>query len=178
MKMPRKKITFKTPRKGTKTPTKQVISEELQENTELAEQKSSEGIKNTETQRSHSTALRYKQILEEMKVKEEELIGSYKKENEYLRSLKTDALLYKRFVGFDIVESDGSYEVTHEVVSNNITKSIRFVLLPEDGAYVYKLVESRNIELPDFLSEEITFDECQVKTFFFKVMEAVITKKS
>ncbi|ADM11668.1 uncharacterized protein Eint_060600 [Encephalitozoon intestinalis ATCC 50506] len=171
MKTPRKRITFKTPRKGTKTPTKDVEASDSKENRP-------QKAVCAEERRDLDSASRYKQILIEMKMKEEDLIESYKKENEYLRSLKTDALLYKKFVGFDIVENDGSYEVTHEIVSNNVTKFIRFVLTPEENSYVYKLIESRNVDLPDFLSEEITFDECQVKTFFFKVMEAVITKKN
>ncbi|KAG5860061.1 DUF5094 domain-containing protein [Encephalitozoon hellem] len=171
MRTPRKKITFKTPRKGTKTPVKDGCVSDSKEN-------KTPKIESKEEQKSPDSAFRYKQILVEMKMKEEDLIESYKKENEYLRSLKTDALLYKKFVGFDIVENNGCYEVTHEIVSNNITKFIKFILTPEDSSYIYKLVESRNVELPDFLSEEITFDECQIKTFFFKVMEAVITKKS
>lgn len=168
MKTPRKKITFKTPRRGSKTPVKSGEGSEAKEN---RPQKPA-------AEESVDTASRYRQILAEMKMKEKDLIESYKQENAYLRALKTDTLLYKKFVGFDIAENNGVYEVCHEIVSNNITKLIRFVLVPEDGSYVYKLVESRNVELPDFLSEEITFDECQVKTFFFKVMEAVITKKS
>ncbi|CAD25428.1 hypothetical protein [Encephalitozoon cuniculi GB-M1] len=171
MKTPRKRITFKTPRKGAKTPMRDGGASDAKENRVQREG-------DIEKQKSPDSASRYRQILVEMKMKEEDLIESYKRENEYLRSLKTDALLYKKLVGFDIVENNGCYEVTHEVVSNNITKSIKFVLMPEDSSYIYKLVESRNVDLPDFLSEEITFDECQIKTFFFKVMEAVITKKS
>lgn len=169
MKTPRKRITFKTPRRGAKTPTKEVKVRE--------HHASREGELDECLSPIPDLAVRYRQILSEMKTKEESLVESYKKENEYLRSLKTDALLYKKFVGFDIVENSGSYEVAHEVVSNDVTKTIRFVLTPDDGSYIYRLVESRNIDLPDFLSEEITFDESQIKTFFFKVMETIITKK-
>lgn len=175
MRTPRKRITFKTPRKATKTPTKgQKDPEPVEQDTpeEREEVRHEEHVPQVP-----SLASRYRQILLEMREKEESLVESYKRENEYLRSLKTDALLYKKFMGFDIVENGGSYEVTHEIVSNDTSKFIKFVLTPEDGSYVYKLIESRNIDLPDFLSEEITFDEGQVRTFFFKVMETVITKK-
>jgi hypothetical protein len=171
MKGCKKRMTFKTPRKGTKTPTKgskTVLSDEEERKDSLIEK---------ENQQVVDVVTRYKHILMEMKVKEESLVESYRRENEYLRSLKTDALLYKKFMGFDIVENNGSYEVTHEIASNSLVKFIKFVLTPEDGTYAYKLVESRNVDLPDFLSEDIAFDEGQVKTFFFKVMEAVITKK-
>lgn len=173
MKAPRKRITFKTPRKGTKTPTKGVKMAEANDIKPLEEGIETEGHGLLPV----NLVVRYKQILAEMKIKEESLVDSYRKENEYLRSLKTDALVYKRFMGFDIVENNGAYEITHEIASSDMIKSIKFVLTPEDGSYIYKLVEARNVDLPDFLSEEIVFDEGQVRTFFFKVMEATITKK-
>jgi hypothetical protein len=169
MKTPRKKIAFRTPRRASKTPVKPASKAKMHEPEESGgKDLSSPGKENV---------LRYKQVLGELRMKEKSLVESYKRENEYLRSLKSDTLLYKKLIGFDIVEAGEGYEITHEVSSNGALRFIKFMLTPQEDSYVYKLVDHRNIDLPDYLETEIEFDRSQIMTFFFKVMEASITKR-
>jgi hypothetical protein len=171
MKMSRRKITFRTPRKTSKTPMKPSASR-----TRATGHGSDEPSREASLSSSKENILRYRQVLSDLRLKEESLVESYKRENEYLRSLKADILLYKKFIGFDIAEADEGYEVTHETSSNGVAKFLRFRLIPDEGSYIYKLIESRNIDLPDFLVDEISFDGSQIMKFFFKVMEASISR--
>jgi hypothetical protein len=148
MKTPRKRITLKTPKRSTKTP-----------------------IKVFKPQPSDINSL-----LKDLEFHENKLLEKYKKENLYLRSLlnkgevegnNTSSL---SLLGLDIKEINNEFVIKYKVEK----KYLSFSLKPKDEFYIYKLKEHSEFELPNFLSEEISFEKQQVNKFFYKVMEIMI----
>ncbi|EOB14820.1 hypothetical protein NBO_14g0008 [Nosema bombycis CQ1] len=147
MKTPRKRITLKTPKRSTKTP-----------------------IKVFKPQPSDITSL-----LKDLESHENKLLEKYKKENLYLRSLLNkgegnENTLSLSLLGLDIKEINNEFIIKYKVEK----KYLSFSLKPKDEFYIYKLKEHSEFELPNFLSEEISFEKQQVNKFFYKVMEIMI----
>lgn len=108
--------------------------------------------------------------------KERENINMYRIENQYLRGLKSDAMLFKKFTGIEILENNSVYSIRQSVVGRDGQKTIKFELREEDDAYIYRLVETNCTELPSFLQEDISFGCMEVHKFFFKVLEVLVAK--
>lgn len=178
MKTPKRRITFKTPRKR-QTP--------LVKNTARKER----GIEGTRKQHSAAEKHVAKRAISESSVdsealervdglieeKEQESAKMYRTENRYLRELKSDARLFKKFTGLEISEKDeGKYVVTQSVLGRDGTKRISFELREDDDAYVYRLLDTNCTDLPSFLNEDISFECKEIHKFFFKVLEVLVAK--
>ncbi|KAF7684698.1 hypothetical protein TCON_0114 [Astathelohania contejeani] len=187
MATPRRRITFKTPNRKVRTPhtkskipktpvpSRKIEKGEASESKHIEENRPHKQVKASHSDVNPDRALSAK-LEKEIQHKREELLDAYKKENSFLRNLKKDVLIYKKFMGLDITEKDGGYECCQEVNGSESKRGIRFFLGQENNTFVYNLIEVENVELPDFLCEEICFDESQLHMFFFKVMESLVTK--
>lgn len=118
----------------------------------------------------------YKKIIKKLKNIENELLNSIKIENMNLRRIRSDILIYKKLLGIEIEEIENGFICSQENVYKNIKKFIKFKLVDEDDCYSYKLLGSENINLPDYLCDEISFSKQQVQMFFFKIMEVMMVK--
>lgn len=149
MKTPKKRLTFKTPKRSAKTPlkTKNVIKKDS------AEQKKSN----------------LEDVDDEIKNTEKELIESLTEENEFLRNSNP----YNNLLGLNITQSDDKYVVKYTIDKNN--RYIHFELMPEDDMFVYQLIHSDNIEELGIFNDEISFEKNQINKFFYKIMEIMIS---
>ncbi|KAF9764460.1 hypothetical protein NGRA_0536 [Nosema granulosis] len=177
MKTPRKRLTLKTPKRSTKTPLKMVKTNSTNSNNSTNNSNNSTNNSNNKTNNSkifNSTATKHKDIstlLKDLESYENKLLEKYRKENQFLRSLSTNNVL-KNLLGLDVKEVDNEYVVKYKVED----RSISFTLVPNEDMFIYKLGGCSNLDLPSFLSDEISFEKQQVNKFFFKVMEVMISK--
>ncbi len=177
MKTPRKRITFKTPKKRQTPLVKNTISKKRVE--KYTQSSSSPGrvsaAKKTVSESSvYSTSAN--EIDGLIDKKEKENMKMYRAENQYLRELKSDAELFKKFTGIEISEHDGAYVISQSVAGRDGLKAIKFELKEDDNAYIYKLVQTNCVDLPDFLQEDISFECREIHKFFFKVLEVLVAK--
>lgn len=178
MKTPRKRITFKTPRKRQTPLVKDAGRKERER----------EGVRGRPRKAEMSI---HKQVLSESSVdsealehvdrlierKEQENIEMYRTENRYLRELKSDAALFKKFTGVEISDrGDGGYMIAQSVLGREGTRRIKFELREDGDAYVYRLIDTNCEELPSFLNEDISFECKEIHKFFFKVLEVLVAK--
>lgn len=166
MKTPRKRLTLKTPKRSNKTPMKVVkahkkIKEEDSEGSTLNDRRGSID------RRGSSSS-----ILRDLEFHENKLLEKYRKENQFLRSQGGSEPVLKGLLGLDVKEVDNEIVVKYKVED----RSISFTLIPNEDMFIYKLGGVKNLDLPSFLSDEISFEKQQVNKFFFKVMEVMISK--
>lgn len=167
MKTPRKRLTLKTPKRSNKTPlkmSKRGDEKRRDDDRSIVLKKES----NFTTKRDNTPL----DILKELESHENKLLEKYRKENQFLRSLGGSGSVLKDLLGLDVQEVEGEFVVKYKVEE----RSISFTLIPSEEMFIYKLVGFKNLELPSFLSEEISFEKQQVNKFFYKVMEVMISK--
>lgn len=160
MKTPRKRLTLKTPKRSNKTPMKVVKAHKK------IKEEDSEGSTLNDRRGSSSS------ILRDLEFHENKLLEKYRKENQFLRSQGGSEPVLKGLLGLDVKEVDNEIVVKYKVED----RSISFTLIPNEDMFIYKLGGVKNLELPSFLSDEISFEKQQVNKFFFKVMEVMISK--
>ena len=177
MKTPKKRITFKTPRKRHTPPMKDVASDgDSDYCTKNRQVTKKRGVPRRHSLENSTNSTTLSEINSQVEEKEKKAIDLYRAENKYLRELKSDALLFKRLTGMEIVERKGTYVVSQEIMGRGGKKLIRFELREEDDAYIYKLVETNCMDLPEFLKEDISFERKEIHKFFFKVLEVLVAK--
>ncbi|KAL6120953.1 hypothetical protein NUSPORA_02219 [Nucleospora cyclopteri] len=169
----KKVLNFKTPRKVTKTPMrvkkKKNTKEILQEESSLSEITTfNRGSKSVESKIIHRNVEQKNQG--ELK---ENLINSYRVENEMLRNLKADILLYKTMLGIQIEQKENFQRWEIERESSNGQKKFCFELHEKDKSYVYKMVSINNCNAPEFMYDVIEFSKASFPLFFYKVMQSV-----
>lgn len=150
MKTPKKRLTFKTPKRSAKTPlkTKNVtLKDPVQQKKSKLDEIDTE-IKNTE----------------------KELIESLTEENEFLRNTNP----YNNLLGLDISQVDSKYVVKYTIDKNN--RFLHFELMPEEDMFVYQLIRSDNIDELGIFNDEISFEKDQINKFFYKIMEIMISE--
>ncbi|EPR79341.1 hypothetical protein SLOPH_1731 [Spraguea lophii 42_110] len=202
MKTPRRRLNFRTPtRKKIERPNIKLTNikdknieskvnkkETIKKNTKVSGGKSKknekvEKIENIKINKDSDMNIHeddifseYKDILYKIKDVQQELIENYIAENNHLRVMKKDVLHYKKFIGWEINDTEDGYQCTYDVEYKGTRKMIKFLLIEEDDAYEYKLIENVNVDLPEYLADDIWFGSQQLCEFFYSVMRAVLTK--
>jgi len=146
-------LTFQTPKKKAMTPLRS-SSRSSQEDTE-------------------NPAPKAPKKTEEKQSLENKLIEAYREENNYLRNLKTDAILYSKLLGITISESNGVINFTIERSSSTGLRRLKFNLEDKDDVYVFTLEDSENCNIPDYFYDVLEFDKKAFSLFFYKAMQAV-----
>lgn len=176
MKTPRKRITFKTPKKRQTPLVKNTVRRRRVENSARDAESEEQSDMNRKDSSCSTNSTTLDNIDSQIEKKEKENISMYRIENQYLRSLKSDAMLFKKFTGIEIFENNSVYSIRQSVIGRDGQKTIKFELREEDDAYIYRLVETNCTELPSFLQEDISFECMEVHKFFFKVLEVLVAR--
>lgn len=104
---------------------------------------------------------------------ENDLIEAYREENNYLRNLKADALLYSRLLGIKIEQDGQNINFTIERMGTGGKKRLGFVLEETEQNYVFTLKEAENCSVPEYFYDVIEFEKKVFPQFFYKAMQAV-----
>ncbi|KAI5172676.1 hypothetical protein NEFER03_1732 [Nematocida sp. LUAm3] len=114
----------------------------------------------------------------------EEYVKALKEENSYLRSTISvqDTRVpsinwYSSLLGLKIEKIGEEFHCAHSIEKEQSTSSIEFILSYDNGVYTYRHKSSTIEELPEYLKEEIYFEEDQVKLFFFNIYECVAKRE-
>ncbi|KAM0673081.1 hypothetical protein GVAV_003427 [Gurleya vavrai] len=208
MATPRKRITFRTPvrkkiqrnKKNNQAPIDKQIMEMPKPETSLnkppiipdtVDQKKNKKIIKKETEDKIDTKGTknndlmpyeiddYLKLIENRNKAENDLIEAYKNENAFLRRIKNDNNLYKKFLGLEIKEIEEMiHEFAWEIKNNEIRKKIVFRLAEDENDYSYELIDSENCFLPEALEGCINFDKSQLMKFFLNVHEILLSKNN
>lgn len=146
-------LTFQTPKKKAMTP----LRSSSRSSQEITEDPTPKASKKTEEKQSL----------------ENKLIEAYREENNYLRNLKTDAILYSKLLGITISENNGVINFTIERSSSTGLRRLKFNLEDKDDVYVFTLEDSENCNIPDYFYDVLEFDKKAFSLFFYKAMQAV-----
>ncbi|KAI5185986.1 hypothetical protein NEHOM01_1209 [Nematocida homosporus] len=125
----------------------------------------------------------------------DEYIKALKEENAYLRShaqfkssqdttqssdksgSDSNVIDCSALLGLTVTKVDDVFHCTHTIEKGDIVSSIGFTLTYANGIYTYTHKESNIRDLPDYLTQEIYFEEDQIKLFFFNIYECVARRE-
>lgn len=105
---------------------------------------------------------------------ENKLVESLRTENNFLRNLKSDSLLYNQLLGISI-NQDGNHKITFKIerASSSGPKKLQFNLEDREDKYIFVLDDSVNCNVPEYFYDIIEFDKRAFPLFFYKAMQAV-----
>lgn len=104
---------------------------------------------------------------------ENELITSYREENNFLRNLKAQSYLYSKLLGIEIDQEGNKINFSIKRTSTSGTKKLDFFLEESEENYVFTLKDSENCNIPEYFYDVIEFDKRAFPQFFYKAMQAV-----
>lgn len=104
---------------------------------------------------------------------ENNLISAYREENEFLRNLKADALLYSKLLGITIDQDGKIINFSIKRNSSSGSKRLDFILEETEENYIFTLKQSENCNVPEYFYDVIEFDKKAFSQFFYKAMQAV-----
>lgn len=117
----------------------------------------------------------------------DEYIQALKNENNFLRARSSSeapsspaaSVDYGALLGLTVTEAGGALHCRHSIEKEAKTSFLEFTLeyTAEEQCYTYRLQDTNIEELPEFLKKEISFQQGQIKLFFFNAYEAVVKKE-
>lgn len=158
-------LTFQTPRKKTTTPMRNAIKSVYQDD--------STETKRTQRKQKRGNPKETAEIEPEDSSIENRLIEAYRHENQMLRSLKTDALLYANLLGIKISQENGHLCFSIERESSTGPKKLKFSLEEQGEFYVFSLEDILNCTVPEYFNDVIEFEKKAFPLVFYKAMQAV-----
>lgn len=153
--MKKRMLTFQTPKKKAMTPLRPARKTKNTEKTE------------------ESVAKKSQDKAEDLNSLENKLIEAYREENQYLRNLKSEVLLYNNLLGISITENDNILNFVIERTSTSGHKKLKFQLEDKGDLYVFTLEDSENCNTPECFYDVIEFDKKSFPMFFYTAMRAV-----
>lgn len=111
-------------------------------------------------------------------VLENKLIDAYRRENNFLRNLKQDILLYTKLLGITITENENIIKFTIERSSTTGPKKLKFNLEDRNDIFVFTLENSENCNIPEYFYDVIEFEKKAFPLFFYKAMQSVYEARS
>lgn len=149
-------LTFQTPKKKAMTPLRSA----------------GRSIKSEEKEDRHTPGKNDETTLEN------KLIEAYRQENNLLRNLKQDTLLYTKLLGITITENDNIIKFTIERSSTTGPKKLKFNLEDKNDIFVFTLENSENCNIPEYFYDVIEFEKKAFPLFFYKAMQSVYEARS
>lgn len=147
-----KPLTFQTPQKKASTPLRKSSSS-----------KSSDIIQSPEN------------VLTSL---ENQLIESYRTENQFLRNLKNDVLLYVNMLGVSISEEEGKLAFTIQRTSKTGKKLIKFDLEENNDNLTFNLKDFINCNIPNYFNDPIMISRDTFPYVFYKAMQCVYENRT
>jgi hypothetical protein len=154
-------LMFQTPRKKTMTPIKSTSHNVVSPNKEIKK-----------------TATASKPKAEKIKTLENELIQAYREENNFLRNLKNEVLLYNKLLGITIKEEKNIINFSIERDSSTGHKKLKFNLEEKEDIFIFTLETEENCSVPEYFYDVIEFEKKAFPLFFYKAMQAVYETRS
>ncbi len=113
-------------------------------------------------------------VKEECFTLENKLIEAYRSENNLLRSMCADSLLYQRLLGITIKEEEKNrYGFIIERESSSGKRKLSFYIEEKEEMFVFTLEDAVNCNIPEYFYDIIEFEKKTFSLFFYKAMQAV-----
>lgn len=151
----KKILAFQTPKKKTMTPMRSKKQENISETENTTNNK--ETVKNVKSSNNL----------------ENELLQAYREENNFLRNLKNEVLLYNKLLGITITEDKNIINFKIERESSTGHKRLVFNLEEKENIYIFTLETEQNCSVPEYFYDVIEFDKKAFPLFFYKAMQSV-----
>lgn len=180
-------LIFQTPKKKTQTPlrlaSKRSMSEENRSSESIKSNFSTNSKKSKKEKQKH---LKKNSIEQEDNINDEEmsefdensLISAYREENNFLRNLKKEAVLYSKLLGITIDQEANIINFSIKRNSSTGFKRLDFALEEALENYIFTLKEAENCSIPEYFYDVIEFNKSSFPQFFYKAMQAVYETRS